>query len=175
VVPPSAESTATPGDLTIDRDIMGGLPCVAGHRITIAQLLGEAAEWGALDDLAVDMRCQPDEFRAAMRAAARYFAQASNFAAKDARIAELESALTKVTQILTDVHAAVNGRKPHDARENARCTIEWIEDAKETIALWRPVVEAAKAWNDSEDSTIEDAAAKADALEAAVEALGDDS
>jgi uncharacterized protein (DUF433 family) len=143
---------------------MGGLPCVAGHRITIAQLLGEAAEWGALDALAVDMRCQPDEFRAAMRAAARYFAQASNFAEE-----------TKVAQILTDVHTAVNGRKPHGARENARCTIEWIEDAKETIALWRPVVEAAKAWNDSEDSTIEDAAAKADALEAAVEALGDDS
>jgi uncharacterized protein (DUF433 family) len=84
VVPPSAESTATPGDLTIDRDIMGGLPCVAGHRITIAQLLGEAAEWGALDALAVDMRCQPDEFRAAMRAAARYFAQASNFAEETA-------------------------------------------------------------------------------------------
>ena len=66
-------------------------------------------------------------------------------AAKDARTAELEKRPTfreasELQSLLVAVHAAINNRTPHGPKENARCTIEWIEEAKETIAELRTEV-----------------------------------
>lgn len=137
---------------------------LARDRSTIAAALRSAHEAGAREAEEKLGRALAHEttYRQACAASAREAALLTTDL--ESKLAEAEKTIVALTKLLADVHAAIGNRASHGPNEDARCAIEWIEDAKTTFAEWRPVVEAAKRWRqriaecgDEEEQALADA------------------